>query len=130
MAEADSRADRRDRYHRLLRILEHNSGDPYPPLPRWSAIATTARAAGVDLEDFRTARRAAVERDDVIRWRDGAGDLRVGLADPPAGHFSDDDVDALRAIIETEASRERPDQSVVGWCNRMLARIEDGGRDA
>lgn len=122
-------------YHTLLSTIAHQTGDPQPVLVDATALWTTAVAHGsLAHTDAAAAMQAAREVDHVLRWRDGNGDLRYGLTGDGVAvtpHvktplYDAADADALQAVIETEASREDPDQDVIGWCNRRLAAIEEG----
>lgn len=121
---------RRADYEQTLGTIRANTGDPQRPLVAASPLWTTLVANGGLEHEFATsALRAAVENGDVLRWTDGEGTVRYALTtqglDSVTGSSPYDagDEAALRDVITTEASRENPDKSVIGWANERLAEI-------
>ncbi|MFW5935356.1 MAG: hypothetical protein ACOCQL_05855 [Halolamina sp.] len=104
-----TRADRRDEYHQVLRIVDANTGGAQPALASVSSITQIASSAGVTEPGKRL--RAAVENDDVVTLEG-----RVCLAEP----------EAIRAAIEAEAQSEHPREDRIGWLNRVLQEVKDG----
>jgi len=130
----ESGPDRRERYHRLLEVIVHNTGDPQHVLARGAAIWTVTHSSNIPTGEALTAMRAGLENGHVIRWHDPDGHHRYGLtadgvaqsrwAEPPL--YGPADRAQLREVIETEAATADPDRAVIGWCNRRLAAIEEG----
>jgi len=119
---------RRADYETVLSTIRANTGDPMPPLVDATALFTTTVANGrLSHEHATNALRAAVENGDVLRWTDGEGTIRYALTsdglDSVTGSNPYGDAEALREVIETEASRANPDKDVIGWANRRLAEI-------
>lgn len=103
------RADRREAYERILRIVEHNTGGKQPAMATVTSVTQIAAEAGVD--EPRKRLRAAVENDDVVVLEG-----RVCLAEP----------EAIRAAIEEESEREHPRKDRIGWLNQVLQEeVED-----
>ena len=130
--DTDTVAMRRDRYHHLLETVRHQTGDPQHVLVPGTGLWTVLSSASIDTSDAITAMQAAIENGHVIKWTDGEGRHRYGLtgdgideaphAEAPL--YGPADEPHLRAVIETEASRDDPDRDVIGWANRRLAAIE------
>ena len=59
-----SRTEARERYHRVLRLVDYQSSGPQPPLVSERVIVMLAARAGHDPDDIRSSLQAAVESDD------------------------------------------------------------------
>lgn len=121
------RAASRKRYETVLGIVRHNTGDPQPVLMKQSSVLVVATNGGLEGDAAKQSLKAAVDNGDLVRWRDGSGTWRVGLADPADGHFEPDDVDDLESVLAVETSRPDPDTEIVGWVNQQLAAIDTQG---
>ncbi len=104
-----TRAERRDEYHRVLNIVDANTGGKQPAMASVASITQIATDIGVTEPGKRL--RAAVENDDVVTVGS-----RVCLAEP----------EAIRAAIEEEADREHPREDRIGWLNQVLQEVDDG----
>jgi len=125
--EPDDDYDSKERYERVIGIVEHNTGYPQYPMVRRSSAATIARHANMAAEGFKRAVKAARENNDLIQWRDASGVRRLGLTDPD--HLDEDDVANLEEIIDDEVTRRHVDQDVIGWCNTQLQEIREDSDD-
>jgi len=129
--EQPTRDDRRERYHRLLETVRHQTGDPQHVLVTGRALWTVLSSANIETSDAIKAMQAAIENGHVIQWSGPDGRHRYGLtadgiAEAPhatAPLFGPDDEDTLREVIEDEASTDDPNRDVIGWANRRLAGI-------
>lgn len=119
-------------YRTLLRTLAANVGDPQPVVADAHQLWTVAVAHGtLDHHAAEKAMRAARENGHARRWTNADGQQCYALTGDGADAtehvtrplFDDADRDALQAVIETEASRDDPDQAIIGWANRRLAAI-------
>lgn len=128
---SESHADRRDRYRSILGAIHHNTGDPQYPVVTASALWTIVRHSNLSVRKATSSLKASRDNDHVIRWKNGDGKPCYGLTESAydeiphcdAHGFGPEDVDALREMIEVEASRPEPDQDLIGWCNTRLAEI-------
>ncbi|WEL29873.1 hypothetical protein [Haloferax volcanii] len=68
MSDDDTRADRRERYEQILRIVEFQTGDPQRPFASKAHVKRLAVQAGVPLGKVDLAMRAAVENGDLLEW--------------------------------------------------------------
>lgn len=125
------REHRRANYEQILSTIRANTGDPMHPLVGATALWTTAVSHGrLDHDAATSALRAAVENGAVLRWTDADGTVRYALTtdglDAVTGlsPYGEADADALRGVIETEAEREDPDKTVIGWANERLAEVD------
>lgn len=108
-----SRQARRDRYEAILRVVDYQTGGPDTALPagvRATTIGQNRTHAGEDWQDVESALQAAVEHDDLLRYRDRDGHVR----------YTRRTVDGLQALVATEAQHEHPDQDLIARCNRIL----------
>lgn len=64
----DTHADRRERYHKLLRIVEFQTGDPQRPFASKAHVKRLAVQAGVPLDKVDLAMQAAIENGDLLEW--------------------------------------------------------------
>lgn len=120
-------ADRRT----LARTLAANVGDPQPVVADAKRLWTTLVAHGPLTHHAATdAMDAALDAGHILRWTNADGRTCYALtgdgmdaAEVSRPVFDDADRDALQTVIETEASRDDPDQDVIGWANRRLAAI-------
>jgi hypothetical protein len=136
-SESESRADRRDRYHRLLETIRHNTGDPQHVLAPGAGLWTVLSSSNIDTSDAITAMEAAIDNGHVLQWTDADGRHRYGLTgagidearhtDAPL--YGPADRERLRAVLATEADRDEPDKSVIAWANRRLAAIDGVGEE-
>jgi len=126
-----SRAERRQRYQRVLSAIYHKTGDPQPVMCR-STVLRRALANSLDEDAAVATLKAALENGDVIKWRAGGCRTRYGLTASGIEEldnyhkpiFDPADESALREVIEVETKKANPDRDVVGWVNRRLATLE------
>ncbi|SEO70189.1 hypothetical protein SAMN05216388_101744 [Halorientalis persicus] len=107
--QADRQAAR-ERYHRVLRTVAHNTGDPQPPAARLSSIGLTLVAHGpMSRSDYRSALQAAEENHDLLRLVDPQDGTtrRLALVTEPD----------LRAVVDwlAEHDHERQLLALVMW---------------
>jgi len=123
----------RERYHTLLSILSHNTGQGQPVMAAARTVWNVAVAHGrLDHDEARRAVAAAVETDHAGRWTDTEGTVRYALTVDGGAMarrvttpvYDADDADAIRAILEAEVQRENVDKSVVAWANQHLGGLE------
>ena len=131
--------DSRRPYQRVLSTINLNTGHDQPVLIAAHTLWAIVGHGSMSRSDARTALQAARENSAVIRWRDGAGEIRYGLTsegvdelpDTELPIYSAEDVDALQDVIKTEASR--PDgemkQSIIGWANQHLQSVREAEND-
>jgi len=133
--ETDETADdRRERYHRLLETVRHQTGDPQHVMVAGSALWTVINNGHMDTSDAITTMQAAIENGHCIQWTDADGRHRYaltgdGVAEAPhatAPLYGPADETQLRAVIKTEAESDEPNRDVIGWANQRLAAIEAG----
>ncbi|MFA1612029.1 hypothetical protein [Halobellus rubicundus] len=126
-------------YRRVLGVIHKNTGHGRRPMYASHALWTKLGEFALSRSEARSALKAARENDAVIRWKDGEGQLRYGLTpdgvdelpDATMPIYTPEDVDALQAVIEREASRPEHDQNqdVIGWANQHLQAIREGSDD-
>jgi hypothetical protein len=107
-ADDTTAADRKRRYRRAVRIVEHNTGGaehPQPPTASEPSVIGTAVRAGIDPDRTRSVIQAALG-EDLVRFDDRS-----------LARF---DRRALLDVIETEAQSDQPDRHRVAWCNQLL----------
>ena len=102
----------RARYRQVVGAVRKNTGGKQPPLVSERAIRSICCSTGsLDVDNYETALKAAVQRDDLLRWH---GQLAVAEPEP------------LRAVIEAEAASDSPRKALIGRCNQLL---DGNGRD-
>jgi len=100
MSDDDTtRAERKDEYETILRIVEGNTGGKQPALARAASVKQVAISAGVTAPRSRL--QAAVENGDVLRIRDRVvrttePDLRDALGE--INEQRQDVIDALEEV--------------------------------
>lgn len=118
-----SRAERRERYEAVLRTIAHNTGRPgLPQRAGIDAMHIRVHLVGhgpYSVEAVDKALRAAIENDDVWRWRDEEGTVR----------YTRQTIEAVRAMIAEQAAREHPDRELIGRCNGMLQALQEDDND-
>ncbi|QLH78692.1 hypothetical protein HZS55_15960 [Halosimplex rubrum] len=117
MTDEETRADRKERYHRVLRTVALNTGGAQHPGCRPYQIRLILCAhANLPVDGVERSVRAAVENDDLYRWTDGEGRERLTLATKPD----------LRGVAVYWA--ERGDQQRLESANRAIREVrEDTG---
>ncbi|QLG62811.1 hypothetical protein [Halorarum salinum] len=117
MSQATTRKERKAVYEAVLRVVDAQTSPEQAPGIRRTTITRllTPPEGPHDLDDVRSAIRAARENDELLSWPDHAGRRRYSLAD----------VEKLRRVAEWEGEREHPRPAVVGWANRMVAEVSD-----
>lgn|GEM_PF-2540746 len=110
MSSEETRADRKDRYERVLRTVGLNTGGVQHPGCRPHEIRLTLCAhADLPVDGVNKAIRAAVENDDLFRWTDASGKERLTLACKPdlrrvakywADHGDQQRLEAVNQAIE------------------------------
>lgn len=111
--------DRRERYEKVLRVVEYNTAgldEPSPQLPAASltSVVSIATDYGGDRhsgEQVRAAIAAAVENGDLIRFEDAEGTARLARTTKTA----------LQQVAVWAAERDEPDREVVALANRAKA---------
>ncbi|WP_135363461.1 hypothetical protein [Halosimplex halophilum] len=110
MSTEETRADRKDRYERVLGAVHHNTGEVQHPGCRPYEIRLILCAhANYPVEGINKAIRAAVENDDLYRWTDATGKERLtratkddlrGVAEYWAAHGDQQRLEAVNQAIE------------------------------
>jgi hypothetical protein len=120
-ADAETRADRRSRYHAVVACVAANCHvDPetrgVPGCPRRQVVVSLAAHGQHDPDRVRSSLRAAVENTDVYRWTDRRGEPRfTPVAEEP-----------LCQLTHHVASIGHPDkQSIAADCNRLRQEMSD-----
>lgn len=82
--EAESHADRRDRYERVLQAVGRKTSPKQPPGVRPLHLRTSLCGHGnLSPEGVDSAITAALANDDLIAWRDADGEVRLTLRTVP-----------------------------------------------
>jgi len=122
MPESDtSRRQRsRERYGRVLEVVEHNTSGPdghqSAGMRSANLVCTLAGPHGeYDADAVRSTIRAAVENEDLVRWGTPRG--RV--------YYARRTEEGLLDVIREQAASERPDESLLGDANRALQEVRD-----
>lgn len=114
MSTSESRAQRREQYEKILRIVEHQTGGKQSALAPKTSIRITAAHAGMRKEDARKRIQAAIENGDIFEWHG-----QVALVDEPS-------IEAVRdEEIEADITRKR----LIGKCNGILQNLRDDGEE-
>lgn len=111
MPQQQTRAERKEQYEQVLRIIEHNTGGDQPALASLTSITQIGRQAGIDGEDVLDRLQAARENDDILEWQG-----RVALATE----------EGLRAVIGEENQAEYPRRQLIERCVDMLEEVDGG----
>jgi hypothetical protein len=100
------------RYKQVVETVRQNTGGKQPPLISESGIRVTAcSTAGLDVDHYETALKAAVQNDDILRYH---GQLAVAEPEP------------LQAVIEAEVAADSPRKALIGRCNQLLDEVDGG----
>lgn len=114
MGDADyqqERADSRERYETVLRIVEYNSNNTQQPaMASRTSIIQIAKQAGIDATDAKRSIQAAIGNRDLLNWH---------------GKLARTTPEALRAVIEEEAASDTPRRALIAKCNRLLREADD-----
>lgn len=114
-AEETTRKERRERYNDVLATIAHNTTDRQSPGIRPLHVrlhmATHGHWTGDGVDK---SIRRAVERDDLVRWRDAEGKVRLTLR-------TEHDLQRLAVHI----AEELEDPKQLGRINRALAEVRD-----
>lgn len=105
-ADEPTRKDRRERYEKVLRIVEYNTGDGGPPLAGIEQVTLIASYSGIGPADTRKAIQAAVSNGHLLRARG-----RVALTNE----------DSIRTVRDAERNRDAPNQRLLDWCTDRLS---------
>ncbi|QLH80962.1 hypothetical protein [Halosimplex pelagicum] len=112
MSTDETRADRKERYERVLSTVAHNTGGVQHPGCRPYQIRLILCAhANLPVDGVERSIRAAVENDDLYKWRDSSGHTRLTLATKPD----------LRNVAEYWAGRG--DQRRLEAANQAIERV-------
>jgi len=129
-----SASDRKKNYHRILSVIDKQTGYGQPVLVSANTLWQVAVADGsMRHEASERALRATVENDHVIRWKDESGQIRYCLT--PAGveelpHaelpiYETADESKLRDALGTENQRPKPDQLVTEVLATHIQSLQD-----
>lgn len=125
MTNADTtRADRRQEYQTVLRVIELNTGGKQRPMAPMRSIRKICGYGGIDTETVDKRVQAAVENGDLLR--DGG---RVCLADAEQVKQRVADTDEavlLRMLLRAETSGPCR-EAVVGAINERLLEVQENG---
>jgi hypothetical protein len=120
-SDAETRADRRNRYHAVLATVAANvHPDPrtrgVPGCPRRQVAVSLAAHGSYAPDAVRSSLRAAVENTDLYRWVDCRGEPRyTPVREQP-----------LCQLTHHVASSGHPDkQSIAADCNRLRQNLSD-----
>ena len=117
MARSD-RQHRKHRYQSVLRTIDYQTSPKQPPGVR-TGTPTTILAGPwgrYDSDGIKSALKAARENDDVVRWRDGEGRIRVTRA-------TENDLQRLASHL----AEELDDPEQLGRINTRLQEVRDDG---
>jgi hypothetical protein len=115
-AAAETRADRRARYQQVLRTVAHNTGDPQSPGVRPFTLRTILAGHGsLEPDAVDSAITAALDNDDLLAWRDAAGDVRVTLQTIP---------DLRRLLEHLDGRLDAPDEAL-GRVKTAMREVRD-----
>ena len=103
--EAPTRAERRDAYESILRIVEYNTGDGGPALAKQTSILLTAGHAGIGADRARSMIQAAIGNRDLVRVGD-----RIARTDDAS----------LQDVVAEMEGRDPPREDVVKWCRGQM----------
>ncbi|WP_224449333.1 hypothetical protein [Haloprofundus salilacus] len=103
--EEDTRGDRRDRYHKLLGIVEHNTGGMQRSTVSLGAVLTVASYCDIQSHKAKSSLQAAVSNDDLLEFD---------------GRFARTDTESLREVLIEESERKSARRALVKRCNRLL----------
>lgn len=110
-------------YKLLLRVVDYQTGGPDETLPAMvsggSLYGTLVSKGDLSHEQADTARRAALQNDDLLKWPGPEGRDRYALVED----------DALRDVIEEQANRENPDRELIATCNKLRTQLGGSGDD-
>jgi hypothetical protein len=82
--DADRRRESRERYQAVLATVAHQTTPRQPPGVRPVHLRLHQATHGPhDADDVDSAIRAALENDDLLRWRDADGEIRLTLRTEP-----------------------------------------------
>ena len=109
--DADNTHERRkEAYHKVLGVVEHNTGGKQPAMVSRTTVRQIASTSGFSASESKTAIRAAVENGDLITWH---------------GKLFRTDEPSLLAILETERESDTPRRGLIARCNKALAEVRD-----
>jgi len=78
MSDAARRREARERYQKMLSTIAHNTTERQPPGIRPATVRLhMCSHANCDIEGVNSAMRAAIENDDLIKWCDAEGNVRL-----------------------------------------------------
>ena len=80
-SEAERRKRTKEVYERLLRTVDHNSGNAMPPLASKPSTIGTLHRAGCGLDEIYRAMTAARANGDLFEATDADGRKRLGIND-------------------------------------------------
>jgi len=115
MTATDSRGRSKERYQRLLRVLDHNTTEQQPPAARRTSIKHIMCMAGYEPDPVAKSIRVACERNDI--WSLTGPDGVARLAP-----MTETD---LQRVIEWLVEQEHPHKELIGEANRRLQEVRD-----
>lgn len=109
----------RERYHRVLRTVAHQSGGPQPPAASKTVVMQLLCGEGaLSRADFHSALQAAITNHDLARFtdpRDGSTARLVLVTEPD-----------LVALIEWLAEIDPTPRALIAAANEELQEVRDG----
>jgi len=113
--DAQRRRESRERYETLLEVVAHQTSSQQPPGVRPVHVRVTMCAHNNHEPDaVASAIKAAVANDDLLRWRDAEGNVRLTLRAEP---------DLKRLAKHVGGELEDPEQ--LARINQALAEVRD-----
>lgn len=104
--DTETREDRRDRYHKLLGIVEYNTGGKQRATASIGSILTIASYCDIPARKAKRSLQAAVDNDGLLEFD---------------GRYACTDTESLRAVLVEESNRdEGMRKALVKRCNRLL----------
>lgn len=110
MPAETTRKERRDEYHKLLRIIEYNTGGKQPALISRTSLYVVASNAGMDRGHVADRLQAARENGDVLE-----SNGKLALATEKS----------LRAVVGEENQADHPRPQLIERCAAMLEEVAD-----
>ena len=118
-ADETSRKERRDRYRQLLSTIAHNTTERQSPGIRPATVRLHLVCHGRwSVDGVESSIRAARENDDLVRWRDQEGNVRLTLRVEPD----------LKRLAE-HVAEVLQDPTQLSRVNRALVNVMDDPTD-
>lgn len=120
--ETEPKLTPKERYQKILRVVEYNTGGPDDPVPAGASTSTVQQIACqydyYDGEALKRSRAAAIKAEDLLIWRGRDSRLRLTRTDE----------ESLKGLIAAENCRDDTCVELIERCRELLDdSTADGG---